>query len=96
MRRRIAAVVILARIITPRPRGRSGDRRRVLTREGYFLDVQCSALGRPWRSRLDADGELRALAIAQIGGQDELIARVLAGRGVKPEAVAISIRACAI
>ena len=48
--------------------------------------MQSSALGRPWRSRLDADGELRALAIAQIGGQDELIARVLAGRGVNPEA----------
>ena len=54
---------------------------------GYFLDVQSSALGRPWRPRLDAAGELSALAIAQIGGQDELIARVLAGRGVKPEAV---------
>jgi single-stranded-DNA-specific exonuclease len=59
----------------------------VLTRADYFLDVQSSALGRPWRSRLDAEGELRALAIAQVGGQDELIARVLAGRGVKPEAV---------
>jgi len=54
---------------------------------GYFLDVQSSALGRPWRPRLDAAGELSALAIAQIGGQDELIARVLAGRGVKLEAV---------
>ena len=54
---------------------------------GYFLDVQSSALGRPWRPRLDAAGEVSALAIAQIGGQDELIARVLAGRGVKPEAV---------
>ena len=59
-----------------------------MTRAGYFLDVEASALGRPWRPRLDAEGELRALAIAQIGGQDELIARVLAGRGVKPEAVA--------
>ncbi len=58
-----------------------------LKQAGYFLDVESSALGRPWRSRLDAEGELRALAIAQIGGQDELIARVLAGRGVEPEAV---------
>jgi single-stranded-DNA-specific exonuclease len=57
-----------------------------LSTSGYFLDVQSSALGRPWRSRLDPEGELRALAIAQIGGQDELIARVLAGRGVGPEA----------
>ena len=53
----------------------------------YFLDVQTSALGRPWLPRLDATGELRALAIAQIGGHDELIARVLAGRGVLPESV---------
>jgi single-stranded-DNA-specific exonuclease len=54
---------------------------------GYFLDVEASALGRPWRPRLDSGGELRALAIAQVGGHDELIARVLAGRGVEPEAV---------
>ena len=53
----------------------------------YFLDVETSALGRPWRPRLDAAGELNALAIAQVGGHDELIARVLAGRGVVPEAV---------
>jgi single-stranded-DNA-specific exonuclease len=59
----------------------------VLTPPDYFLDVEASALGRPWRPRLDAAGELRALAIAQVGGQDELIARVLAGRGVLPEAV---------
>jgi single-stranded-DNA-specific exonuclease len=58
-----------------------------LTLSGYFLDVEASALGRPWRPRLDAAGELRALAIAQIGGHDELIARVLAGRGVAPDAV---------
>ena len=53
----------------------------------YFLDVQASALGRPWRPRLDGAGEARALAISQIGGQDDLIARVLAGRGVAPDAV---------
>ena len=52
-----------------------------------FLDIEFSALGRPWRARLDGAGEMRALAIAQVGGQDELIARVLAGRGVAPEAV---------
>ncbi|MGA8445968.1 MAG: DHH family phosphoesterase, partial [Roseiarcus sp.] len=57
-----------------------------MSSSGFFLEVQSSALGRPWRSRLDPEGELRALAIAQIGGQDELIARVLAGRGVGPEA----------
>ena len=58
-----------------------------MTLSDYFLDVEASALGQPWRPRLDATGELRALAIAQIGGHDELIARVLAGRGVAPEAV---------
>ena len=58
-----------------------------MTPSDYFLDVQTSALGRPWRPRLDAEGELRALAIAQVGGHDELVARVLAGRGVKPDAV---------
>ncbi|MBV9287480.1 MAG: single-stranded-DNA-specific exonuclease RecJ [Hyphomicrobiales bacterium] len=57
-----------------------------MTSSGYFLGVEASALGRPWRPRLDRAGELRALALAQVGGQDELIARVLAGRGVAPEA----------
>jgi single-stranded-DNA-specific exonuclease len=55
--------------------------------ENFFLDVESSALSRPWRARLDPAGEMRALAIAQVGGQDDLIARVLAGRGVAPEAV---------
>ncbi len=59
----------------------------MVTVSNYFLDVQASALGRPWRPRLDGPGEARALAIAQIGGQDDLIARVLAGRGVAPETV---------
>ncbi len=54
---------------------------------GYFLGVERSALGQPWRPRLDAAGELSALAIAQVGSQDELIARVLAGRGVALDAV---------
>jgi single-stranded-DNA-specific exonuclease len=59
----------------------------VLTLSDYFLDVETSALGQPWRPRLDAAGELHALAIAQIGGHDDLLARVLAGRGVLPDAV---------
>jgi single-stranded-DNA-specific exonuclease len=58
-----------------------------LTPSTYFLDVETSALGQPWRPRLDAAGELHALAIAQIGGHDDLLARVLAGRGVLPDAV---------
>jgi single-stranded-DNA-specific exonuclease len=48
----------------------------------FFLNVERSLTGRPWRARLDAAGEARALAITQIAGQDELMARVLAGRGV--------------
>jgi len=53
----------------------------------YFLDVESSVTGRAWRARLDAAGEARALAIAQVSGQDDLMARVLAGRGVGPEDV---------
>jgi len=48
----------------------------------FFLDVERSLTGRPWRARLDAAGEARALAITQIAGQDELMSRILAGRGV--------------
>jgi single-stranded-DNA-specific exonuclease len=55
--------------------------------QSYFLDVERSALGRPWRARLDGAGEMRALAIRQVGGHDDLIARVLAGRDVAPDAV---------
>ena len=53
----------------------------------FFLDVERSALGRPWRARLDRAGEARALAIAQVSGQSDLMARVLAGRGVGLEEV---------
>ena len=50
-----------------------------------LLGVQSSVLGRPWRSRLDAAGDARALAIAQQNGLPDLLSRVLAGRGVTPE-----------
>ena len=50
-----------------------------------FLGVERSVLGRPWRSRLDAAGEARALGIAQIHGTGDLLSRVLAGRGVTAE-----------
>jgi single-stranded-DNA-specific exonuclease len=49
-----------------------------------FLGVERSVLGRPWRGRLDATGEARALAIAQALGTGDLLSRVLAGRGVTP------------
>ena len=51
-----------------------------------FLDVE--ALGaRPAVAARGSTraGEARALAIAQVGGRDELLARVLAGRGVAPD-----------
>jgi single-stranded-DNA-specific exonuclease len=47
-----------------------------------FLGVERSASGNRWVSRLDQAGQNRALAIAQVHGLPELIARVLAGRGV--------------
>lgn len=50
-----------------------------------FLGVEQSATGQAWRSRLDERGEARALAIAQRYGLHELLARVMAGRGVEPD-----------
>ena len=52
------------------------------TRGDAFLGVECSLLGRRWQARLDAAGEARAAAIAQANGLDDVLARVLAGRGV--------------
>jgi single-stranded-DNA-specific exonuclease len=47
-----------------------------------FLGVEHSALGRPWRDRLDLEAQGHAQAIAQLHGHPDLLARVLAGRGV--------------
>ncbi|MCY1668554.1 single-stranded-DNA-specific exonuclease RecJ [Rhizobium sp. SL86] len=47
-----------------------------------FLGVEHSVSGQRWVSRLDQAGQNRALAMAQVHGLPELIARVLAGRGV--------------
>ncbi len=53
-----------------------------------FLGVERSVNGRIWRARLDARGEARATSITQRHeGVSELLARVLAGRGVEPDAV---------
>ncbi|WP_420392679.1 single-stranded-DNA-specific exonuclease RecJ [Acuticoccus sp.] len=46
------------------------------------LGVERSASGRRWVARLDAAGERTALALAQRHGLPEVVARVLAGRGV--------------
>src|SRR5688572_5812957 len=50
-----------------------------------FLGVERSATGRAWRDRLDERGAARALAIAQRHDLPDLLARVLAGRGVEIE-----------
>lgn len=50
-----------------------------------FLGVDHSALGRPWRDRLDRAGLGRAEAIAQIEGIPDVVARILAARGVAAE-----------
>jgi len=52
-------------------------------RNGAFLGVECSLLGRRWQARLDRAGEAQAMAIAQAHGLDDVLARVLAGRGVE-------------
>jgi single-stranded-DNA-specific exonuclease len=48
----------------------------------YFLGVARSARGRAWRDRLDARGTAGALAITQRHGVPDMLARILAGRGV--------------
>ncbi len=52
-----------------------------------FLGVERSASGRVWRARLDERGSARALAIAQRHETPELLARILAGRGVEVDDV---------
>jgi len=47
-----------------------------------FLGVERSAGDQRWVSRLDQAAQNRALAIAQVHGIPDLVARVLAGRGV--------------
>ncbi len=52
-----------------------------------FLGVERSVCGRSWRDRLDERATTRALAIAQRHNVPELLARVLAGRGVEIDEV---------
>jgi single-stranded-DNA-specific exonuclease len=56
--------------------------------EHYFLGVAKSATDRSWRDRLDERGQARALNIVQRNGVPELLARVLAGRGIEADQVA--------
>jgi len=53
----------------------------------FFLGVARSATGRAWRDRLDERGQARATTITQRHGVPELLARVLAGRGVETDSV---------
>ncbi|MCB1381550.1 MAG: single-stranded-DNA-specific exonuclease RecJ [Notoacmeibacter sp.] len=53
-----------------------------------FLGVKVSASGQAWHHRLSAADDNRALAIAQTLGVSEIVARVLAGRGVQPDEAA--------
>src|ERR1700732_2342971 len=52
-----------------------------------FLGVDRSATGRVSRDRLDDRGNLRALSIVQRHGLPELLARIIAGRGIEPDGV---------
>jgi single-stranded-DNA-specific exonuclease len=54
----------------------------------FFLGVRRSAGGLAWVHRLDPRQEMAALAIAQTHGVPDIVARVLAGRGVPAESVA--------
>ena len=55
--------------------------------ERFFLGVAQSVTGRAWKDRLDERGVARALTIVQRHGLPELLARILAGRGVEPDGV---------
>lgn len=59
----------------------------IIEHEGHaFLGVETSLSGRRWQERLDARSRNIALDIAQRTGMPELIARVIAARGVTAEA----------
>jgi single-stranded-DNA-specific exonuclease len=52
----------------------------------FVLGVEHSLTGRPWCDRLDDASRAQALAIAQSHGLPDVVARVLAGRGVTASA----------
>ncbi|WP_117191392.1 single-stranded-DNA-specific exonuclease RecJ [Rhizobium terrae] len=71
MTRFISAISSAAEAVDPVPRA--------------FLNVERSAGDQRWVSRLDQAAQNRALAIAQVHGIPDLVARVLAGRGISLE-----------
>ncbi len=52
----------------------------------HFLDVSKSVLGRSWTDRLDAGTSRTAAAIGQRTGLSEILARIVAARGVEVDA----------
>jgi single-stranded-DNA-specific exonuclease len=56
-------------------------------RTRHFLGVERSATDRAWRDRLDDRANARALAMVQRHGLPELLARIVAGRGIGVEGV---------
>lgn len=57
----------------------------MLEPQSYFLDVQKSVTGRAWVDRLDLNTARIAAAIGQRTGLSEILARIVAGRGVEAE-----------
>lgn len=60
----------------------------VNTEQRFFLGVSQSVTGLAWEHRLSVRDEQIALQIAQTAGVPDIVARVLAGRGVAPGDVA--------
>ena len=56
--------------------------KRMTGEKRLFLDVRQSATGVSWEHRLTERQDMNALAIAQGHGVPDIVARVLAGRGV--------------
>jgi single-stranded-DNA-specific exonuclease len=56
-----------------------------------YLGVSQSVCGRIWAQRLDRDGQMMAAAIAQSHGLPDVVARVLAGRGVDVATVPVHL-----
>lgn len=50
--------------------------------DGYFLNVSSSVSGKSWVDRLDIAQARTATAISQQTGMSEIVARIIAGRGV--------------
>jgi single-stranded-DNA-specific exonuclease len=55
---------------------------RAMSSHPFILGVSRSALGRPWRQRLDGPGLALAERLVQVEGLGDTLARVLAARGV--------------